>query len=151
MPADSGDKLHVVCARCSSTNRMPRERLSQGPKCGRCRKPLFDGKPFALTAAAFDRQLEGSELPLVVDFWAAWCAPCRMMAPEFEKAAASLEPAVRFAKVDTEAEQALAARYQIRGIPTMIVFRGGREVARQSGAMPAARIEEFVRRSIGAA
>lgn len=151
MRADSGEKLHVVCAHCGSTNRMPRERLSQGPKCGKCSRPLFDGKPFALTTAAFDRQLENSELPLVVDFWASWCAPCRMMAPEFEKAAASLEPAVRFAKVDTEAEQALAARYQIRGIPTMIVFRGGREVARQSGAMPAARIEEFVRRSIGAA
>lgn len=147
--ADSGDKLHVVCAQCSSTNRIPRERLNQGPKCGKCGEPLFDGRPFALTTVAFDRQLEKNELPMVVDFWASWCAPCRMMAPEFEKAAASLEPAVRFAKVDTEAEQALAARYQIRGIPTMIVFKDGREVARQSGAMPAAQIENFVRASIG--
>ena len=149
MTADSADKVHVVCAHCNSTNRLPRERLGQGPKCGKCSEPLFEGRPFALTTAAFDRQLEMSELPIVVDFWASWCAPCRMMAPEFEKAATSLEPAVRFAKVDTEAEQALAARYQIRGIPTMIVFKDGREVARQSGAMPAAQIEHFVRGSIG--
>jgi len=105
---------------------------------------LFTGKPIALSAAAFQRHLHQSEIPLVVDFWAAWCGPCKMMAPEFEKAAVSMEPEVRFAKIDTEAEQALAANFQIRGIPTTIVFRDGKEVARQAGAMSTAQIEQFV-------
>ena len=109
---------------------------------------LFTGEPVALSTAAFERHLGKSEVPLVVDFWAGWCAPCRMMAPEFEKAAASMEPEVRFAKIDTEAEQGLAARYQIRGIPTTIVFRNGEEVARQAGAMGAAQIEQFVRANL---
>jgi thioredoxin 2 len=109
---------------------------------------MFTAAPIGLTTAGFERHLMKGEIPLVVDFWASWCAPCRMMAPEFEKAAESLEPEVRFAKVDTEAEQGLAARYQIRGIPTTIVFQSGQEVARQAGAMSAAQIEQFVRANI---
>jgi thioredoxin 2 len=145
MTAVADEKVHVVCAHCNSINRVPGDRLGQGPKCGKCGNVLFEAKPFELTTAAFNLQIEKSDIPLVVDFWASWCAPCRMMAPEFEKAAASLEPEARFAKVDTESEQGLAARYNIRGIPTMIVFKGGRELARQSGAMPAKQIEQFVR------
>ena len=140
--------MHVVCPHCEKTNRVPPERLDSSPKCGACGEILFTGRPVALSAATFERHLEKSDMPLVVDFWAEWCAPCRMMAPEFEKAAASMEPLVRFAKIDTEMEQELAARFQIRGIPTTIVFRGGKEVARQAGAMGAAQIEQFVRANL---
>ncbi len=129
------DTVHVVCARCSATNRVLRSRLSGGAVCGSCKAPLFTGAPFELTAANFDRHVASNDLPLVVDFWAPWCGPCRSMAPAYEQAAARLSPGVRLAKVDTEAQQALAGRFAIRSIPTLVAFRNGREVARQSGAM----------------
>jgi thioredoxin 2 len=141
------DPLHLVCPHCDTTNRVPRERLADAPVCGQCGKPLFDGHPAALSEASFDRQVARNDIPVVVDFWADWCGPCKMMAPQFERAARMLAPRARFAKVDTEAHPGLAARYAIRGIPTTIVFRGGREVARQSGAMGAADIAAFVERS----
>jgi thioredoxin 2 len=142
------DTLHVVCAHCNATNRVVRERLAQDARCGRCKAPLLEGHPFALTAAGFDRHVAADDLPLVVDFWAPWCAPCRMMAPAYEEAAAQLAPDVRLAKLDTEAEPAVAARFGIRGIPTLIVFRNGREVARQSGAMGTPQLVQWIRSHI---
>jgi thioredoxin 2 len=127
--------LHVVCPYCQTINRLATARLGDKPSCGRCRKPLFEGHPIALTAADFDLFASRSDIPLVVDFWAPWCGPCRMMAPAFEQAAALLEPRFRRAKVNTEQENSLAARFAIGSIPTLVIFRQGREAARQSGAM----------------
>ena len=138
------DPLHVVCPHCDAVNRLPAERLAENPNCGQCRKPLFAGAPLDLTAANFDRHIGRSDLPVVVDFCAPWCGPCRSMAPAFASAAGELEPAVRLAKVDTEDQQQLAARFNIRSIPTLAIFRNGREIARQSGAVDAATLRRWV-------
>lgn len=130
----------VPCPHCAAMNRTAASRLNESPTCGRCHQPLFTGRPIALSAADFDQHALRSELPLLVDFWAPWCGPCLSMAPAFETAAKALEPRMRLAKVDTEAESALGARFAIRSIPTMILFAGGREIARQSGAMSAEQI-----------
>lgn len=138
----------IICPACSTANRVPRDKLTAGGKCGRCGGALFDGHPVTLGTANFDAHLSKSGIPLLADFWAAWCGPCRQMAPAFAAAASQLEPYLRLGKVDTEAEQAIAARYAIRSIPTMILFAGGKEIARQSGAMPAGAIVNWARQEL---
>jgi len=143
------DAFHIVCPHCLAVNRVPATKLGQGPNCGQCHRPLFESHPVELTEASFARQIERNDIPVLVDFWAPWCGPCKMMAPQFVQAAQFLEPGVRLAKVDTEAEQALGARYGIRSIPTLALFRGGRELARQAGAMGAQDIVRWVRGQLG--
>jgi thioredoxin 2 len=127
--------LQIVCPHDGALNRVPAARLADGPRCGRCHQPLFSGEPLELSTLEFDRHVAKGRLPLLVDFWAPWCGPCRMMAPAFAKAAALLEPRMRLAKVNTENEPSLGERFGIRSIPTMILFANGSEVVRQSGAI----------------
>ena len=135
----------VVCPSCATINRIPPDKPAAAAKCGKCHQPLFSGEPIELDSANFTRHVERNTVPLVVDFWAEWCGPCKMMAPEFAKAASELEPEVRMAKLDTEAAQEIAQSYGIRSIPTMILFKNGKEAMRQSGAMRASQIVQWVR------
>ena len=139
------DLKHLACPACNAMNRIPAARLGQHPRCGKCHQPLFSGKPLDLHAGNFAAHIERGDVPVLVDFWAEWCGPCKMMAPQFAQAAQLLEPEARLAKLDTEAEPQLAAQFNIRGIPTLILFRAGREVARQSGAMSAQDIVRWFR------
>ena len=140
----------VVCPHCSAVNRVPDARLEQHPNCGQCHQALFSAAPVALTSATFQKHLDRNDIPLLVDFWAPWCGPCLSMAPQYAQAADLLEPRVRLAKVDTDAEQALGARFNIRSIPTLALFHGGREVARQSGAIGSADIVRWVQSHVRA-
>ena len=139
---------HIVCPHCHSVNRIGADRDPKAGRCGKCKRALFTGHPLVLDSAHFDTHLRRSDLPLVVDFWAAWCGPCKMMAPAFEAAAAAIEPAARLAKLDTEAHPSLAARYQIRSIPTLILFRQGQEAARMSGALDRGGLVAWIRQQL---
>ena len=143
------EPVHIVCPHCDAVNRVGHERLSDQPVCGKCTRELFMAKPLDVSSARFAKHIERNDIPVLVDFWAAWCGPCKMMAPAFHQAAQRLEPGFRLLKVDTENVQDVAARFNIRSIPTLALFRNGREVARQSGAMDAGSIVNWAQAQAG--
>ena len=138
----------IVCPHCTAINRTPADRPAEKAKCGACHNPLFSGRPVAASAQSFTSHLQHNDIPVVADFWAEWCGPCKMMAPAYDRVAAELEPHVRFLKVDTEAEQQLAAQYNIRSIPTLMLFRNGKVVAQRAGALDATSLRTWIEQNV---
>lgn len=143
------EPTQAVCVACGAINRLPADRAATDAKCGSCGKPLFSGEPADVSGAMFERQINKGSLPVVVDVWAPWCGPCRAMAPEYEKAARAAEPKARFLKLNSDLEQAVAGRLGIRGIPTMLVYRDGKEIARVSGARSSRDIVSWLETTLG--
>jgi len=144
------DSIYLVCGHCTKVNRISRDKPADAARCGACHQPLFDGQPANVDESGFDTHISRSDIPVLVDVWAPWCGPCRQMAPHFEQAARMLEPDVRFLKINADQSPRISVQYNIRGIPALLLLRGGKLIAQTAGAMDANRIVTWTRAQLSA-